>query len=268
MQWAASHGCYKPAAALERDSPYAFAYAHPCEPYPLALKATLPPFDERWRGRLLDKTSYVTHMAAWGFAFTVNPRAFMVHLPHAPAAGLWRQSKDDNDAVTQDLIALPYGLTRVMLEDLRRTPEFRVEVVPLVPGLSPRATAATLGYAPVPARRRRRRSRTPAALALEAESQRGGGGVRRAGLVSLQGDVLWKPRQRRRRLSAVGSVACQGVCCVGGAERALQGAAVHVAPARTPLALWGGAALVAVLAWLCTAGTRCASGKRRLMSQA
>ena len=136
MQWSASHGCYDPDRALAADAFYSFTYSHPCEPYPIALKAALPPFDQRWRGRLLDKTSYITQMAAWGFKFSVNTDAFMLHLPHPPGAPLLARPDSPKDQTFADLWALPYALTRVMLEDIAANdPQFAVHVLPSVPPL-------------------------------------------------------------------------------------------------------------------------------------
>ena len=136
LQWSASHGCYDPDRALAANAFYSFTYTHPCEPYTIALKAALPPFDQRWRGRLLDKTSYITQMAAWGFNFTVNTDAFMLHLPHPPGAPLLARPDSPKDQTFADLWALPYSLTRVMLEDIAaHDPQFAVHVLPSVPPL-------------------------------------------------------------------------------------------------------------------------------------
>ena len=42
-------------------------YAHPCEPYVIALSDALPRYDERFRGRGQNKVQQLTHMAMWGF---------------------------------------------------------------------------------------------------------------------------------------------------------------------------------------------------------
>lgn len=132
MQWPGSHGCYVPSQAIQKEEPFSIAYTHPCEPYVIALKASLPTFDGRWRGRMLDKTSYITHMAAWGFKFHVDPTSFMVHLPHAPGVALTERPEDIHDQVFADFWALPYALTRVFLDDVRHQPEAQCEVLPVV----------------------------------------------------------------------------------------------------------------------------------------
>jgi hypothetical protein len=136
MQWPSSHSCYDPHHALDTNEPYAFEYTSPCEPYPIALKAALPKFDLRWRGRVLDKVSYITQMAALGTHFFANPSVFMMHLPHPDGVPLKERPGDRSDPVFQDFWALPYVLMRVMLEDLRKDPEFCTDVLPHVPPLS------------------------------------------------------------------------------------------------------------------------------------
>ena len=51
-----------------------------------------------------------------------------------------------DDRKKADWAALPYGLTRVMLEDLQSDKRTRNEVVPKVPGLPDKRVAATLHY--------------------------------------------------------------------------------------------------------------------------
>ena len=133
VQWSGSHGCYVPSQAAQKSEPFSIAYTHPCEPYVISRKAALPKFDGRWRGRMLDKTAYVTHMAAWGFEFHVDPTSFMVHLPHASGVALKERPADDpGDQVFADFWALPYALTRVFLGDIRKQPEALCEVLPVV----------------------------------------------------------------------------------------------------------------------------------------
>lgn len=136
-QWNLSHSCYEPRRALEAAEPYGFQYTHPCEPYVIGLKAALPPFDGRWRGRYIDKASYIAHLAAWGTQFMVASDLFMIHLPHAAAHPLYERPADPHDPVFADLWALPFALMRVFLADVRLQPEFRVEVLPYVAPLDP-----------------------------------------------------------------------------------------------------------------------------------
>lgn len=54
MQFPAGHGCYSWYTwlqAAEPTEPVAMEYVHPCEPYVLALRAAIPRYDERFRGR-------------------------------------------------------------------------------------------------------------------------------------------------------------------------------------------------------------------------
>lgn len=93
----------------------------------------MPTFDGRWRGRNLDKTAYITHMASWGFKFHVDPSSFMIHLPHASGVALKeRPENEPTDHVFADYWALPYALTRVFLDDIRNQTEAQCEVIPAV----------------------------------------------------------------------------------------------------------------------------------------
>ena len=55
MQFRAGHKCYDPTYWLQHDQPYEVTVRNPCEPYFVALRDTLPHFDQRFRGRLRDK---------------------------------------------------------------------------------------------------------------------------------------------------------------------------------------------------------------------
>ena len=57
MQFRAGHKCYNPKYWLEHDYPYEVTVQNPCEPYVVALRDTLPHFDQRFRGRFRDKVS-------------------------------------------------------------------------------------------------------------------------------------------------------------------------------------------------------------------
>jgi hypothetical protein len=170
------HGCYSPRRALHATKPYNFNYKHPCEPYPVALKEAMPPFDLRWRGRLHNKVSYLTHMAAWGTGFTVEPDLFMIHLPHGKARTLLTLGDRavDRRAWT-DYYALPVVLGRVHLGDIRRQPEFRREVPLRVPAVSPTQVRAALAADRAEAARDR-------GAAKRDGRGGGGGGSRRASL--------------------------------------------------------------------------------------
>lgn len=52
------------------------------EPFYLAKKASLPWYDERFRGLKLNKVLHTWHMHKIGFMFVVTPRAYVVHVPH------------------------------------------------------------------------------------------------------------------------------------------------------------------------------------------
>lgn len=71
-------------------------------------------------------------MATWGTAFFVNVAEFMIHLPHTLGTPLLERPEDKLDTVFADCWALPAALTRAMLQDLARQPEFRLRVLPAV----------------------------------------------------------------------------------------------------------------------------------------
>ena len=199
LQWPDSHGCYQPRRALDATAFYDFAYQHPCEPYVIGLKAALPAFDQRWRGRQLDKTSYITQLAAVGFQFTVNPDAFMVHLPHAAGVAMERRVEgDDGDLdLKGDLLALPYGLTRVMLEDLKLTPAFQTEVLVKVPAMSQYRVAKLLNYdlrkvkSPAQVKAERAAASATASVVASALSQASGPALSMVGVELVRTSTRW-----------------------------------------------------------------------------
>ena len=70
VQFEVGHGCYSWLSWLQQESPQRMVdmeYAHPCEPYVIALSDALPRYDERFRGRGQNKVQQLTHMAMWGF---------------------------------------------------------------------------------------------------------------------------------------------------------------------------------------------------------
>lgn len=52
------------------------------EPYYLAKKATLPWYDERFRGLKMNRALHTWHVYKTGFMFVVTPRAYAIHVPH------------------------------------------------------------------------------------------------------------------------------------------------------------------------------------------
>lgn len=62
------------------------------EPVYLAKKATLPWYDERFRGLKLNRAVHTWHLHKSGFMFIVTPRAYVVHAPH-PKGLLWLETR-------------------------------------------------------------------------------------------------------------------------------------------------------------------------------
>ena len=150
LQFQGGHGCYYPRDWLNMTQPYEITYTNPCEPYFVALAATLPPFEPRFKGRIRDKVSILTHMAAWGFTFSVSPDLFVVHLPHAPVVTLTNMSADAS--VHANMWTAPFALTHVLLENAALEPEFAAAVAQAVPNVGrltprrpPAGAAATAG---------------------------------------------------------------------------------------------------------------------------
>jgi hypothetical protein len=133
MQFKAGHSCYSPQYWLEHDHPYEFNYRNPCEPYFIALKDSLPKFDGRFRGRFRDKVAILTHMAAWGTRFFVNPDYFIFHLPHEPVVPLHTLSKDRR--VHLYTMVVPHVLTDIMLQETKKEVEFYSSIGHSVPGI-------------------------------------------------------------------------------------------------------------------------------------
>lgn len=99
-------------------------YAHPCEPYVIALTDALPRYDERFRGRGQNKVEQLTHMAMWGFNWRLLPGHFVLHVPHPSTSkpeGGW------------DIPTTPLALLKTKMEDVEGEPEFRRHVVQAVP---------------------------------------------------------------------------------------------------------------------------------------
>lgn len=118
MQFQPGHGCYGPSNMLNATESFAFEYQHPCEPYPIALADAMPPFDQRYRGRVMNKINYLAHMAAWGTEFRVHADLFMVHLPHAFTnfkAVIMEPEHIDHP----NFALIPFMLTRLHFEDMQ-----------------------------------------------------------------------------------------------------------------------------------------------------
>ena len=133
MQFAAGHACYYPDDWLYSSDLYEITYTNPCEPYWLALAGTMPPFEPRFKGRMRDKVSIVSHMATWGFHYLVNPELFVVHLPHNSVRTLASMSPDLTTFM--NLWTAPYALTQVLLGNAALEPEFEGAITQAVPGM-------------------------------------------------------------------------------------------------------------------------------------
>ena len=73
--------------------PYRLAEVHEeFEPVYLAKRATLPWYDERFRGLKLNRAIHTWHLHKTGFVFVVTPRAYVVHVPH-PKGLLWLETR-------------------------------------------------------------------------------------------------------------------------------------------------------------------------------
>ena len=68
------------------SAPYQVAYADSYEPYVIASKAWLPPYDERFTGYGMNKVSHLYTVAACGAQFVVLPRHFVAAHEHAKSS--------------------------------------------------------------------------------------------------------------------------------------------------------------------------------------
>ncbi|KAG2489893.1 hypothetical protein HYH03_011695 [Edaphochlamys debaryana] len=84
-EFAGGHGPTDYLRFLTTDEPYKVPYVEGFEPWFVADRFALLPYDELFRGWYGDKISQVKHQAAHRFAFHVLPGAWLVHRPHAPA---------------------------------------------------------------------------------------------------------------------------------------------------------------------------------------
>eukprot|EP01025_Chloroclados_australasicus_P069421 TRINITY_DN9798_c0_g1_i1.p3 TRINITY_DN9798_c0_g1~~TRINITY_DN9798_c0_g1_i1.p3 ORF type:complete len:118 (-),score=10.66 TRINITY_DN9798_c0_g1_i1:741-1094(-) len=99
----------------------AMEYSHPCEPYVVAFKASMPRYDERFRGRFQDKVEQLLHMELLGFEWSVLPEHFVMHMPHKVVSLA-------NSASNWDMMTMPYALMQVMINEVKQTPAFRHHV--------------------------------------------------------------------------------------------------------------------------------------------
>lgn len=63
------------------------------------------------------QVSILTHMAAWGTHFIVDPDHFLTHLPHKPVVPLATMSADPRVLLYTQVV--PFVLTQIMLEEVR-----------------------------------------------------------------------------------------------------------------------------------------------------
>lgn len=145
MQWPLSQSCYAPAHSIHAATPFSIRYSHPCGPFTIALKAALPPFDRRWRGGALERSSHTAHMATRGFAFHVGVGMFMFKLPGSVPPPLKAQpGAHETDEVYNEAWTAPHVLTRIQLEDMRTEPEHVCDILPNVPPMSRRDVAEVI----------------------------------------------------------------------------------------------------------------------------
>ena len=84
--WSFGHRCTITSRWLEHSKSYEVQHCNPYyEPYIMLSRATAPPFDESFRGRGIDKISYIYELFARGVTFKVSPDAFVIHHPHSEA---------------------------------------------------------------------------------------------------------------------------------------------------------------------------------------
>ncbi|GFH24400.1 glycosyltransferase-like protein LARGE2 [Haematococcus lacustris] len=86
---------------LTSDQAYPIAYQINYEPWYIASRALMPPYDVRFRGYGWNKVAQVFHTNASGFTFTVHPSGFLVHRPHpkSRAQGLYDSVKQKRPPV-------------------------------------------------------------------------------------------------------------------------------------------------------------------------
>ena len=83
MQYGLAYDCYEPHTRwLYATEEYTATVLPECEPYIIGLKDALPPYDQRFRGYLGDKVSFLQHVTLLGAKYTVHPTFFIIHLPH------------------------------------------------------------------------------------------------------------------------------------------------------------------------------------------
>ncbi|KAG2428496.1 hypothetical protein HXX76_011613 [Chlamydomonas incerta] len=99
---------------------YPIQYENGYEPWFIAARELMLPYDERFRGWYGDKITQVRTMAAAGRPFWVAADAWLVHRPHppAPARALFRREGGGNNATAKGVAALEQLVTPRLL---RRT---------------------------------------------------------------------------------------------------------------------------------------------------
>jgi hypothetical protein len=78
----AGHGPTEYHRWFKATEPYKVEYAYGFEPYFVIDKKNTPPFWEYFRGRHLDKISWVGELFLAGHAFHVDPSCFLIHINH------------------------------------------------------------------------------------------------------------------------------------------------------------------------------------------
>ena len=84
--WPRGHVCTKTNMWMNHSRQFTVQHCDPFyEPYVMLPRAAAPPFDEIFKGRGLDKVSFIYELFASGVTFRTAPNMFVVHYPHAAA---------------------------------------------------------------------------------------------------------------------------------------------------------------------------------------
>lgn len=128
LQFKPGHSCYDSKHWLEDQKPdelVPFNYTHPCEPYAIGLSNAMPRYNERFRGRGMNKVEQLTHMAMWGFAWELVPQHFVIHLPHASEGVVM--------VAGWDRIVTPLVLMKQEIAEVSQESQFRLYIEQPVP---------------------------------------------------------------------------------------------------------------------------------------
>eukprot|EP00873_Tetraselmis_striata_P007743 jgi/Tetstr1/428007/TSEL_018080.t1 len=104
---------------LASRAPYAVQFNEYYEPYVIAARRLVPPYDERFRGYGMNKISHLYASAAAGFRFTVAPEAFVAAFEHKKSRS-W-QATFGSDARAEQKVRIS-ALYRRFKQELRCVP--------------------------------------------------------------------------------------------------------------------------------------------------